>query len=85
MGFSIHVGNQHVLSFFSCHYQFPYSVSNMLAGVCTDNTKFIHAHTDCTALQEKLHECVGWFITRSVGSSDVINCDIRVSSAFIQK
>jgi len=46
---------------------------NGLAAVCTDGTKFIHAHTNCTALQEKVHECVGWFITRSIGYSDTIN------------
>ena len=85
MGFSIHVRNLHALSFYSSHCQLPYSLSNMLACVHTDSATFIHAHTDCTALQEKLHECAGWFITRSIGSSDTINCDIRVSSAFIQK
>jgi len=31
-------------------------------------------HTSCTALQEKLHECVRWFIASSNGVSDTIAC-----------
>ena len=50
--------------------------SNRLVAAHSDVPEFIHAHTNCTTLQEKLHECVGCFIVSFIGVSDTINCDI---------
>ena len=35
------------------------TICNKLVAACTDVPECIHAHTNCTALQENLHECVG--------------------------
>jgi len=73
MGFSIHVWSVYALPLCTRCYELPCAATNTLVAVGTDVPKFIHAHTNCTALQEKLHECVGWFITSPIGYSDTIN------------
>ena len=81
MGFSIHVWSVYALPLCTRCYEIPCAGSNRLVAVGADVPKFIHAHTNCTALQEKLHECVRWFITSPNGISDTIAGHISVYPA----
>jgi len=82
MGFTINVWS---LSAVLCHTpddsQLPRSESDRMVADCGDIPGFVHTNTNCAALQEKLHECVGWFITSSTGVSDTTNCHIPVHPA----
>ena len=62
-------------------YRIGYQIVCMVAA-CNDVPGFIHSHISCTALQEKLHECVGWFIACSNWVPHTINCHISVHPAF---
>ena len=76
MGFTINVWNLYALAHCNHRCHLPFYPSNWLVAVCTDVSEFIHPHTNSTALQEKLHECFGWFITSSIGVSSTTTCDI---------
>jgi len=85
MEFSTHIRSLFVLSLCSNHGQLQSSDSNRLVSAGTDVPESINVHTNCTALQEELHECVGWFTTSSNGLSVHTSCHISVSPAIIQK
>ena len=50
----------------------------------TNVPESIYTHNNPSALQEKLYECVGWFITSSNGVSNTPTCHIPVHLAIIE-
>ena len=81
MGFSIHVWSLYALSLYTRSCELPCAATNRLVAAGTDVPEFIHTHTNSTALQEKLHECVGWFVTSPLGFSDTTARHISVCAA----
>ena len=67
MGFTINVWNLYALAHCSHRRQLPYYPSNRLVAACTDVSEFIHPHTNSTALQEKLHECLDGLLLALLG------------------
>jgi len=62
----------------------PDGTTNRVVAAFTDVPEFIHTNTSCAALQEKLHESIGWFIASSVRSSVTIVYHLPISPAIIK-
>ena len=76
MGFKINVGTLYALAHSKHLPQLQFCPSSELVATCINVPDCIHIHTNRTALQENLHECVGWLIARSIGVSDTATCHI---------
>ena len=84
MGFSIHVWSLYALSYCSGHCKLLRCETIPLATVYIYIPEFIYTHTNSAALQERLHECSGWFTTHCTGISGSSNCHIPLHSSIIK-